>query len=83
MDPHKRWWKEAGNGVPILHYASLFDRQSLVILDKEIMLTILTAPAAKDRFRKQARLVAFMRTRIGDGSASLEGLDWLRHRRII
>ena len=83
LEPHKRWWREAGTDVPMLHYSSLLGQHSIVVLDKQIVQTILSAPSGKDkypRFRKQS---TFLKTRIGDGLVTLEGPDWMRHRRII
>jgi cytochrome P450 len=81
MEPHKRCWKQTGVHVPLLRYTSLVGKHSFIILDKELVRTILAAPVGKKpRFRKE---VQFLRSRIGNGLVTLEGPDWMRHRRII
>jgi hypothetical protein len=55
---------------------------SLLILDKEIIKDILTAPASKDdcRFKKPIFVLPSI---IGYGLVTLEGEEWAKHRRII
>ena len=81
-DPPKRWWREAGVDAPMLHYTVVLWKQALLILDKEIVKTILTSPYAKEpmRFTKP---VETLRATVGDGLATVQGVDWARHRRIL
>jgi cytochrome P450 len=83
MDPHRRWWKKAGVDAPLLHYTSLMGSHSLVILDKELVRTILTAPVGKDKKERFRKDPSYMKSRLGDGLVTLQGPDWRRHRRII
>ena len=75
-----------GNGnLPLLHYSSLFGKQSVLVLDKNIIHTILAAPQCSSK-RKEPRFMKkfkFLSSRIGDGLVTLEGENWMRHRRII
>ena len=82
LKPHKRWWKEAGIETRAIHYTLSFWRPSLLILDKDILRAILTAPYGKEklRFRKLTRIVSDI---LGDGLVTLEGVDWMRHRRML
>ncbi|KAI2496863.1 cytochrome p450 [Fragilaria crotonensis] len=82
MEPHKRWWKEAGVDAKLLHYTTFFGRSSLLVLDKDIVREILTAPSGgkTPRFEKRLDMV---RQVLGLGLVTLEGEDWMRHRRII
>jgi cytochrome P450 len=81
-EPSKRWWKEAGYDVPMLHYTSVMGFSYLLILDKEIAREILSAPAGKKdyRFGRDGR---FLASKIGEGLISLQGPQWMRHRQII
>ena len=60
----------------------MFGRPSLLIMDKEIVREILTAPYGKEplRFVKQFR---YLQSILGDGLVTMEGPDWMRHRSII
>ena len=82
MEPHKRWWKDAGVDAKLLHYTTFFGRSSVVVLDKDIVREILTAPAGckNPRFEKRLDIVQQV---LGLGLVTLEGEDWMRHRRII
>lgn len=82
MTPHKRWLAEAGPATKMIHYTTLFGRSNLLILDKEIIKQILTAPAGKKNHRYTKRLLIIQNI-AGDGLVTLDGPDWLRHRRII
>lgn len=87
MEPHKRWWKllqkEYGGSIPMMSYSSLLGRWSVVVLDPNIVQTILMDPSnARDPGRFPKRY-DFIREIIGDGLVSLEGNAWSRHRRII
>jgi cytochrome P450 len=68
--------------VPLLHYTSLLGQHSLSILDKELVRTILTAPVGKDKKERFRKDYFFLKTRIGEGLVTLEGPDWMRHRRM-
>ena len=83
MQPHQRWVKEiAGWDAPFLFYTLMFGQPSVLIMDKEIVRKILTAPYGKQplRFVKQFR---FLQNILGDGLVTMEGPDWMRHRSII
>jgi cytochrome P450 len=84
--PQLKWWKEAGYHVNMLHSTQIMGRSSLLILDKDIVKTILSAPSGK----KSSQLTRFpkhgldiLRVPFGDGMVTLAGDDWTRHRRII
>jgi cytochrome P450 len=78
LDPHKRWWKAAGYDVPLLRYWGVLGVGTVVVLDKDIVKEILTAP--QERF---GRLTAFLKNLIGEGLVTTEGQTWKRHRLII
>jgi cytochrome P450 len=85
LQPHKRWWEEAlakNESVPMLHWTTILGTPLVVVLDADIVKTILTEPSARDpvRFPKNYLLI---REIIGDGLVTLDGPDWSRHRRII
>jgi cytochrome P450 len=83
MEPHLRWIKEsAGWDIPFLHYSMMFGRSSLLILDKDIVKQILTAPYGKSplRFGKD---VDFLKNTLGEGLVTAQGEHWMRHRQII
>jgi cytochrome P450 len=85
LQPHKRWWKEAlakNESVPMMAYNTLFGRSSVIILDPDIVKTILTEPSSRDPVRFPKKYV-LLRNLLGDGLVTLEGADWSRHRRII
>jgi cytochrome P450 len=89
LQPHKRWWKEAlvkakneNTSVPMMAYSTLFGRSSVIILDPDIVKTILTEPSSRDPVRFPKKYV-LLRNLLGDGLVTLEGADWSRHRRII
>lgn len=83
MQPHKRWWMEAGVDVPLVHYTGVLGKSSLLVLDKSIVRAILTAPAGKTNTRFNKPLFVFLTNTIGNGLVTLEGEDWQRHRRIL
>lgn len=82
MEPHKKWWKEAGMDVPAISYTIFLFRPAIFLLDKDMVRTILTASYGKSesRFYKLIRLVADV---LGDGLVTLHDEQWMRHRRII
>lgn len=82
MQPHKSWWKDAGIDARAIHYTLPFWRPCLVVLDKGIIRTILTAQYGKDkvRFYKVIRMLSDI---LGDGLVTLQGEDWMRHRRML
>jgi cytochrome P450 len=83
MQPHQRWVKEiAGWDAPFLFYTLMFGQPSVLVLDKEIVREILTAPYGKQplRFVKKIR---FLQNILGEGLVTLQGQDWMRHRSII
>lgn len=83
MEPHQRWIREiAGWDAPFLFYTLMFGKPSVLILDKEIVREILTAPYGKNplRFVKEIR---FLQNILGEGLVTLQGPDWMRHRSII
>lgn len=85
MQPHKRWWKEAlakNESVPMMAYSTLFGRSSVIILDPDVVKTILTEASSKDPVRFPKKYV-LLQNILGDGLVTLEGSDWSRHRRII
>lgn len=82
MQPHKRWIAEAGPDAKLIHYTTVFGRQNLLVVDKEITKQILTAPAGKNNNRFKKLIVAVQNV-VGDGLVTLDGEAWMRHRRII
>ena len=87
FDPHKRWWNEYrkkhdGKSPPFLAYNNIFGSYSLIVLDPDIVKTVLTEPASRDPVRF-AKNYFFLTETIGAGLATLEGSAWSRHRRLI
>ena len=82
MAPHKQWVAEAGPEARLIHYTTLMGQHSLLVVDKDIVRTILTAPAGKANPRFEKRM-AFIQNVLGSGLVVLEGPDWMRHRRIL
>ena len=87
--PHKRWWKEASSSgnrddVPMLHYHHTMGRSTVMILDKEIIKEILTAPYGKSETPRFGKVVELLKNIAGEYSmVTLEGTDWMRHRQIL
>ena len=82
MEPFKRWWKEAGVNESMIHYNMICWRQAVLVLDKDIVKTILTAPANKENPRFE-KLILFLRDIVGDGLLTASGTHWAKHRRIL
>ena len=83
MAPHKVWWKDiVGYDAPLMRYNSILGRNMLMVFDPAIIKEILTAPAGKDdcRFYKP---IFFFPSIIGKGLVTLEGEEWVKHRRLI
>ncbi|KAL9191099.1 hypothetical protein ACHAXT_000805 [Thalassiosira profunda] len=82
MQPHKRWWKEAGPDTQLLHYSGLFGKHFICVLDADGVKKILTSKTGVARPHYPKGLF-YLRKVIGDGLVTLEGLTWHRHRRMI
>jgi cytochrome P450 family 4 len=86
MVPHKRWWNELrekyGRSLPLLCYSSLLGRYSVLLLDPDLVKTVLTEPVSRDPIRYPKNYL-YIREIIGMGLVTLEGDAWSRHRRII
>lgn len=83
MVPHQRWIETIASwDAPFLFYTLLWGKSCIIILDKDIVKTVLTAPYSKYplRFVKE---IQFLQNTIGDGLVTLQGVDWMRHRSII
>jgi cytochrome P450 len=81
LEPHKRWWQEAGGAdVKLLHFSLLLGRSFMLVLDKNIMRDILKSRPELRRYTKRFEL---LRSIVGDGLVTLQGQKWLRHRRIL
>ncbi|KAL7580723.1 hypothetical protein ACA910_001008 [Epithemia clementina (nom. ined.)] len=81
-EPQLRWWREAGYQEALIHFTVLFWRQHLLILDKEIVKTILTSSYGKDSPRFTKRVQALKDT-VGNGLVTVQGPEWARHRHIL
>lgn len=84
MEPHLRWIHslECGWDIPLLHYTQQLGSSSLLLLDKEIVKQVLSAPYGKStrRFGKDVR---FLRNILGLGLVTAQGVTWKKHRKII
>ena len=82
MAPHKLWLQQLPPDTPLMRYNSLLGRNMVMILDPTILRDILTAPASKNdcRFYKP---MFFFPSIIGKGLVTLEGEEWVKHRRLI
>jgi cytochrome P450 len=85
LEPHKRWWKEAlakNKTVSMMSYSTLLGKASVIILDADLVKTILTEPSSRVPLRFPKNLI-LLKNLLGDGLVTLEGPAWSRHRRII
>lgn len=82
LEPHRRWWKALGPDVRVIRYSQMMGSTSLLILDKDIVRTILTAPASKNDSRFKRDVLGLSNV-VGYGLVTLEGEEWTKHRRII
>jgi len=88
MSQHVIWWKDlqtkyGSTSVPLMAYSSMLGIWSVVVLDPDLVKTILADPsAARDPVRFPKKYL-FAKEIIGDGLVTLEGSAWARHRRII
>lgn len=82
MEPHQRWWKEAGEDTKLLHYSTLFGKQFVMVLDADGIKKVLTAPS-READPPYPKGFKYLDRIAGEGLISLEGQDWHRHRRII
>jgi hypothetical protein len=48
MGAERRWWKEAGPDVKLIHQPHWLGASYVLVLDKEIVRTLLTAPEGKN-----------------------------------
>ena len=83
-------WINAITGwdVPFVRYSLLLGRQSLLILDKDIVKEIASSPYGSPehqlRFVKNPLRIQLLKNVLGDGGLiSIEGERWKRHRQII
>ena len=82
FNPARRWWNDAGEDAPLLHYTVVFWKQCLVILDKELIKTILTSSYGKESPRFTRR-VQILKDTVGNGLVTVQSQEWVRHRRIL
>lgn len=83
MAPHTGWLKDVvGYDAPLMRYNSILGRNMLMIFDPAIIKEMMTAPAGKNdcRFYKP---MFFFPSIIGKGLVTLEGEEWVKHRRLI
>jgi len=82
--PHKGWWKDiVGYDAPLMRYSGLLGTNMLVILDTDLIREILMAPAGKDDCRFFKPTIFFLPALIPQGLVTLEGKEWLKHRRLV
>jgi len=91
MEPHKRWWKQAGGGRPdtdgattdadFIHFCFVGGSHRVIVTNADVVRQILMAHAGRNpRYLKKLDIVVSI---VGWGLVSLEGEDWQRHRRVI
>jgi cytochrome P450 len=69
--------------IPFFAYSTMLGSYSLLVLDANIIQSILCDPSlAKDNLR-YAKRYDLLKMLLGKGLVTLEGKDWSRHRRII
>ena len=83
FDAPKRWWKEAGVDAPLIHHTALLWRPTLMILDKDIVKSILANSSYGKESPRFIKRVQAIKDTIGEGLVTVQGLDWARHRRIL
>jgi cytochrome P450 len=82
FEPQKEWWDKEGVDCKMMYQPHVLGSPHLVVLDKDIIKTILTAPSGKGTPRFEKRLDGW-KIILGDGLLSLDGDVWRRHRRIL
>jgi len=82
MSQQTSWLQNLPDDAPLLRYNNLLGHNFLMILDPAIIKEILTAPAGKNdcRFYKP---MFFFPSIVGKGLVTLEGEEWVKHRRLI
>lgn len=80
--PPLRWWTEAGCDKPLIHFTLLLWTPNLLIMDKDIVKTILASSYGKDppRFSKRAQVLI---DTLGNGLVAIQGSEWSHRRRIL
>lgn len=84
LAPHMIWWKDIGYDAPLMRYSRIVGDNMIFILDPQIIREILLSPVSKDdcRFYKPYTSGP-LKVILGNGLVTLEGQEWLKHRRLI